>query len=119
MYELPKTNIISSKFEFNRVYSKGHSYVNHLMVIHVINSDDIKGKIGFAVGKKVGNAVIRNRIKRLMRETYRIMQHDIQSNVSMIMIARKPLIEAKTDDVIKAFKNLCKKAKIWKKVHNG
>ena len=119
MYELPKENIIRNKFEFNKVYSKGHSYVNHLMVIHVINSDNIKGKIGFAVGKKIGNAVVRNRIKRLMREAYRITQHDIQSNAAIIMIARKSLIEAKTDDVIKAFKNLCKKAKIWKKVHNG
>ena len=115
MYELPKDIIIRNKFEFNRVYSKGSSYVNHLMVIHVISADNIKGKVGFAVGKKIGNAVIRNRIKRLMREVYRISRHEIQTNVSIILIARKPLIESKFNVVHKGFINLCKKAKILKR----
>ena len=115
MYELPKSNIIRNKFEFNRVYSKGRSYVNQMMIIHVINSDNVKGKVGFAVGKKIGNAVIRNRIKRLMREAYRINQHCINQNVSMILIARKPLVDAKAHLVQKAFMNLCKKAKIVKR----
>ena len=115
MYELPKSSIIRNKFEFNRVYSKGRSYVNHMMIIHVINSDKVKGKIGFAVGKKIGNAVIRNRIKRLMREAYRISQHEIDQNVSMILIARKPLIDVKSNVVQNAFINLCKKAKILKR----
>jgi len=115
MYELPKRNIIRNKFEFNRVYNKGRSYVNHMMIIHVINSDSSKGKVGFAVGKKIGNAVVRNHIKRLMREAYRNSQHDIIQNVSMILIARKPLIEAKSYSVQKAFMNLCKKAKIIKR----
>ena len=112
MYELLKSSIISNKFEFNRVYNKGRSYVNHMMIIHVINSDSVKGKVGFAVGKKIGNAVVRNRIKRLMRETYRINQHEINQNVSMILIARKPLVESKSYLVQKSFMNLCKKAKI-------
>ena len=115
MYELPKSSIIRNKFEFNRVYSKGRSYVNHMMIIHVINSDNIKGKVGFAVGKKIGNAVVRNRLKRLMREAYRISQHDINQNVSMILIARKPLVDVKSDAVQKAFISLCKKAKILKR----
>ena len=115
MYELPKSSIIRNKFEFNRVYSKGRSYVNQMMIIHLINSDNVKGKVGFAVGKKIGNAVVRNRIKRLMREAYRISQHSINPNVSMILIARKPLIEAKSYLVQKALMNLCKKAKIVKR----
>ena len=118
MYELPKSSIIRDKFEFNRVYSKGRSYVNHMMIIHVISSDDVKGKVGFAVGKKIGNAVVRNRIKRIMREAYRISQHDINQNVSMILIARKPLIDAKSYMVQKAFTNLCKKAEIIKRGSN-
>ena len=115
MYELPKSSIISNKFEFNRVYNKGRSYVNHMMIIHVINSDSVKGKVGFAVGKKIGNAVVRNRIKRLMREAYRISQHEINQNISMILIARKPLADVKSNEVQKAFINLCKKAKILKR----
>ena len=115
MYELPKSSIIRNKFEFNRVYSKGRSYVNQMMIIHLVNSDKVKGKVGFAVGKKIGNAVVRNRIKRLMREAYRISQHCINQNISMILIARKPLVEAKSYLVKKSFIDLCKKAKIVKR----
>ena len=118
MYELPKSSIIRNKFEFNRVYSKGRSYVNQMMIIHLVNSDKVKGKVGFAVGKKIGNAVVRNRIKRLMREAYRISQHCINQNVSMILIARKPLVEAKSYLVKKSFIDLCKKAKIVKRSSN-
>ena len=118
MYELPKSSIIRNKFEFNRVYSKGRSYVNQMMIIHLVNSDNVKGKVGFAVGKKIGNAVVRNRIKRLMREAYRISQHCINQNVSMILIARKPLVEAKSYLVKKSFIDLCKKAKIVKRSSN-
>ena len=118
MYELPKSSIIRNKFEFNRVYSKGRSYVNQMMIIHVVNSSNVKGRVGFAVGKKIGNAVIRNRIKRLMREAYRISQHCINQNVSMILIARKPLVDAKSYLVQKSFMELCKKAKIVKRSSN-
>ena len=115
MYELSKKNIIQNKFDFNRVYCDGHSYANHSLVIHVMKSTNIKGKVGFAVGKKLGNAVVRNRIKRLLREAYILCQHDIDQNVSVIVIARKTLINAKSYVVIKDFKNLCNKAKILKR----
>ena len=115
MYELPKKFILRKKIEFNKVYSKGRSYTNHAIVIHVMKSDNASGKVGFAVGKKIGNAVVRNRIKRLLRESYRICRHEIKPNVSMVLIARKPLINAKCDEVIKAFKDVCNKSKILKR----
>ncbi len=112
MYELPKKIILKNKFAFHRVYSKGRSYANQSLIIHVLKNNDIKGRIGFAVGKKVGNAVVRNRIKRLLRETYRLNRLEIQPNVSMILIARKSLKNAKLNDVIRDFKDICRKAKI-------
>ena len=118
MYELPKRIIIKNKLEFNKVYRNGCSYVNHSLIIHVVKSEGIKGKIGFAVGKKLGNAVVRNRIKRLLREAYRNLRHYINQDVSIILIARQPLINAKCDTVIRAFRHLCYKAKILQR-RNG
>ena len=115
MYELPKKSIFCDKKIFNNVYTKGCSYSNRLIVIHVMRSNKINGEVGFTVGKKVGNAVIRNRIKRLMRETYRLCQYEIQSDVKIILIGRKTLINSNCNDVIKAFKDVCLKAKILKR----
>lgn len=112
MYELPKESILK-KNEFNTVYHLGRSYVNKELIMHVIKSADIKGKIGFAVGKKIGNAVVRNRIKRLMREAYRHSKSEINADVSMILIARKTLIETDFKDVTRSLKDICKRAKIW------
>ena len=115
MHELPKCKIFRSGSEFNKVYNLGCSYVNRSLVIHVFKSDKTKAKVGFAVGKKIGNAVVRNRIKRLLRESYRTCQHDICPNVSLILVGRKSLIDAKSYTVMKAFKALCIKADILKK----
>ena len=112
MYELSKKNIIRSKIEFNNVYRDGRSYVSHSLIIRVMKSKNIKGKVGFAVGKKIGNAVIRNRIKRLLRETYRFCQHDIIKDVSIILIAREPMLNMKCAEVIGVFKKLCSKSNI-------
>ena len=114
MYELPKEKILRNKIEFSKVYNQGRSYSNQSLIIHVMKSDDVEGKIGFAVGKKIGNAVVRNRIKRLLREVYRLNQHEIQCDVSMILIARKSLIDASFEDVTKNFKDICRRAKIWR-----
>ena len=115
MYELPKDIILRDKQEFNRVYTKGSSYMNKWLVIHVMHSSNTKGKVGFTVGKKIGNAVTRNRIKRLMREVYRIHQHKILPEVSIILIGRQSLINANFNNIIKAFIDVCKKAKILKR----
>ena len=115
MYELPKDIILRDKQEFNRVYTKGSSHMNKWLVIHVMHSSNTKGKVGFTVGKKIGNAVTRNRIKRLMREVYRIHQHKILPEVSVILIGRQSLINANFNNIIKAFIDVCKKAKILKR----
>ena len=109
MYELPKENIIRNKFEFNKVYSKGHSYVNHLMVIHVINSDNIKGKIGFAVGKKIGNAVVRNYYKRVIRNICDKNKNLYSNNKDYIIIMRKGLVSLNYSEANASFIDLIKK----------
>lgn len=112
MFELNKSEILRDKRDFNAVYSKGLSYVNKDLVLYVLNDELYNGKVGFAAGKKLGGAVVRNRIKRLLRETYRLCKKNLRKDRAMILMGRKTLIDAKVDVAIKAFQDLCRKAKL-------
>lgn len=113
MFELGRNKILRGKREFNTVHSKGRSFANREMVIYILNDENLNGKVGFAAGKKLGCAVIRNRVKRLLREAYRLNQHNIRRDCAIILVGRKNLIEAKADVAIKSFCDICKRAKIW------
>ena len=112
MFELRKSEILRDKRDFNAVYSKGRSYVKKNIIIHVLYDDRYNGKVGFAAGKKLGGAVIRNRVKRLLRETYRLSKKNLRKDCAIIIMGRKNLIDAKVDVAIKSFRDICKKANL-------
>ena len=113
MFELGKNKILRGTNEFNKVHSKGRSIANREIVIYILNDENLNGKVGFAAGKKLGCAVVRNRVKRILREAYRLNQHNIRQNCAIILVGRKNLVDAKSDVAIKSFCDICKRAKIW------
>lgn len=112
MFNLPKTEIIKNKKDFNRVYSSGRAFVCRDMVLYVLRDEKCNGKIGFAAGKKLGCAVVRNRVKRIMREAYRMCRKNLRRDFALILVGRKSLVTAKSDVAIKSFRGLCKRAKL-------
>ena len=112
LYELPRSKIFRGKREFGAVYNRGRSFANGKMVLYVLKSDGFEGRVGCAAGKKLGGAVVRNRVKRILREAYRLCQHEISSEYAIILVGRKGIIDAKSDVAIKAFRELCARAKI-------
>ena len=114
MFRLSKKEIFRGKKDFNAVHSRGRSFVNRAMVLLVVNDERYNGKVGFAAGKKLGGAVVRNRVKRLMREAYRLNKNSLRRDFGMILVGRKFLIDAKFKDAQKAFLDLCRRAKLFK-----
>lgn len=94
------------------VYSTGKSYANRMMVLYVLPKTGGTRRIGFAAGKRLGNAVVRNRVKRLMRETYRLNQDKLAEGVDLIIIGRQSIVNVKQPDIVRAFLSLCQKANI-------
>ena len=112
MLGLPRSRILKKKKDFQAVYSRGKSYANRFLVLYVFRSNGFQGKVGFAAGKKLGNAVKRNRVKRLLRESYRMHQSEIEEGVSLLLVGRKAALAVKCQELEKAFLALGRKAGI-------
>lgn len=113
-FTFPKKNRIKSKAGFQLVYTTGRSVVDSLSVLYVLPLDAEGPKIGFAVGKKIGNAVVRNRVKRMMREVFRHHKSELMTNIQLIWVARKKLAAADLKTYDRVFMRLAKRAVLLK-----
>jgi ribonuclease P protein component len=80
---------IKKKNDFKHVFSRGKSVAGPLFVIYAVANGQEINRLGLSVSKKVGNAVVRNRIKRWVKEALRV-QISISVGYDFIVIARVP-----------------------------
>ena len=81
-------NSLKSNELFQSVYKNGKSYANRYLVMYVLeNSQDIN-RVGISVSKKVGNSIVRHRLTRLIRESYRLHEDMFNSGLDIVVIAR-------------------------------
>jgi ribonuclease P protein component len=74
--------------DFQNVYRSGKSFANKYLVMYVKENDLGINRIGISVSKKVGNSVVRHRVKRLILESYRLHEDMFNSSLDMVIIAR-------------------------------
>ena len=77
----------NSDFQF--VYKNGKSYANRYLVMYILENDQKINRLGISVSKKVGNSVVRHRVTRLVRESYRLHENIFNSGLDIVVIARK------------------------------
>ena len=73
---------------FRQVYARGKSRANGLLVLYVLENGLQMRRLGVSVSKKVGNAVVRNRVKRLVKEAFRQLEEDLPNGLDMVFVAR-------------------------------
>lgn len=74
--------------DFQVVYNNGRSLANRYLVMYIRENHSDKNRLGISVSKKVGNSVVRHRLTRLIRESYRIQEDHFQKGWDIVVIAR-------------------------------
>lgn len=107
-----KENRIRKNAEFRRVYRKGKSFSNRLLVLYVYKNYILKdiNRIGISVSKKVGKSVVRSRVKRLIGESYRLNSSNLKKGHDFVIIARTACNGKRYSDIEDSIKNLFNKA---------
>lgn len=111
---------LKKNIEFRIVYKRGKSIANDLLVLYVYknrrnrdSNENIYNKVGISVSKKVGNSVVRSRIKRLITESYRLKEANINKGYDFIFVARSKSKDKSYHDIDKSINNLLKRAGLY------
>lgn len=87
--------MLKKNYEFKNVLTKGKYYGGKQIEMFVLKNNKPFVMLGVAVSKKVGNSVSRNRIKRLIKENYRLLESNIKENSSLVILWKKSVNKEK------------------------
>ena len=85
--------------DFRRLYSRGKSAVTPYMVVYCRRNGLDHNRVGYTVSTKLGHAVVRNRVRRRMRELYRTNESKLRPGYDIVMVARTRAIFARYSDL--------------------
>ena len=93
----PKSHHLRSGMDFRRVYDARRSASDGVMVVYARANDLPHARLGLSVSRKVGNAVARNRWKRLLREAFRLSRETLPPGHDLVIVPRHPAPPALAD----------------------
>jgi len=105
--------------DFKRVRRSGKSYAHPLFVLYALKSDQAGVCVGVSAGLAVGNAVKRNRAKRLLRAAMNELLSQTTLGFDLLLIARSPLPESDFQQTRAALSNLLERAGLLSHIHDA
>src|SRR5690625_4227475 len=107
---MKKAYRVKKNSEFQEILKSGKSFANRELVIYYKEKPlQSHFRIGISVGKKIGNAVTRNRIKRCIRESFLQLRENISPQLDIIIIARNPAVDLDCNQIKKSLIHLLRK----------
>jgi len=97
---LQREHRLTDKRDFQKVFHHGRSFANRYLVLYYLpNRQSEHFRVGFSVSKKVGKAVVRNRVKRLLREAFRLEKDGVKEPIDFVVIARPSAADLEFDKI--------------------
>ena len=108
------TESLKKNKDFRLVYNKGKSIANKYLVLYRLKNHKNGNRLGISVSKKVGNSVVRSRVKRIIKENYRLEEENItHPGFDFVIIARPAAKEATYQEINAALMHLLKKSSVY------
>ncbi|MGI6014281.1 MAG: ribonuclease P protein component [Oscillospiraceae bacterium] len=110
---------MKKNYEFRRLYSKGKSAATPVLVIYCRRTKRAYNRIGITVTNKIGKAVHRNRVRRRIREIYRLNEHRLLPGTELVIVARVRSRYVCYQELERAFLTACKRLNVLVKKESG
>ena len=98
--------------DFQYIYRKGTSYANKYLVMYVLENGTGQNRLGISVSKKVGNSVVRHRVTRLIRESYRLNERSFRQGLDIVVVAGPNAKDKSYQEIESALMHLAGRMKI-------
>ena len=105
---------LRNNMEFKKVYNGGKNYWNRNLVLYVRKNNMENSRIGYSITKKIGNSVVRNKVRRRVKEIYRLNVNNIKSGYDIILIPKKNIVDISYKELESAMLHILKLSKVYK-----
>ena len=101
--------------DFQTVYHQGKSQANKYLIMYALQNAGTRNRLGISVSKKVGNSVVRHRITRLIRESYRLNETSFRQGVDIVVVARPSAKDRSYQEIESALMHLAGRTKVLRR----
>ena len=115
---MQRSESLKKNQDFQKVYRNGTSKGNRYLVMYVLKNQYMKNRLGISVSKKVGNSVVRHRLTRLIRESYRLNEAEFENSLDIVVVARAAAKGKSFHEIESAFLHLARKHHITGNEHD-
>ena len=109
---------IKRESDFRDIMNERQSFANRNLVVYIRQKEQPHFRVGLSVGKKVGNAVTRNHVKRLLRLSLKQLSSEIKPNIEFVLIARPAIKQLSYEDVQKNVRHVLNLAGVIEEKEN-
>lgn len=97
---MKNTVIMRQNRDFQGCYSRGEYFASRCLVLYVRKNKLDVTRLGITTGKKIGNAVVRSRARRIIRAAWQAVESDVPKGLDIVIVARQPIARAASTDLL-------------------